>query len=44
MSAHYCPDCHQPIGPRKREQDARCADCRAEVGHRRQRHHNTKEN
>ena len=30
--AHYaCPSCYKPIGTVKRNQDARCKDCRREL-------------
>jgi hypothetical protein len=28
----FCPSCLRPTGYRPRRQDARCADCRAELG------------
>jgi ribosomal protein L37AE/L43A len=36
-SRYACPDCHEPTDRRRRSQDARCDDCRTQVGRRHQR-------
>ncbi len=34
MTVHYCPDCLTEMPSTRRRGDARCDDCRAQVGRR----------